>query len=151
MWRRINKIGWTIWSWPNFATTIRSIWQQVPPTFKWWRASHQFCLQRRLHMDNPQVMQVKKCRWSHNLMKKGGACGRWPMPTLKRCTNDTKILWTKSNERWIWKREWNVVEHQKIPIARRFEPQVVRPICGSIQGVGKEISQHLQIIITKKS
>jgi hypothetical protein len=27
-------------------------------------------------MDNPQVMQVRKCHWSHNLMKRGGACGR---------------------------------------------------------------------------
>jgi hypothetical protein len=33
-----------------------------------------------------------------------------------------------------------VVEHQKISVARNFEPQVLGPICGSIQSVGKEIS-----------
>jgi hypothetical protein len=33
-----------------------------------------------------------------------------------------------------------VVEHKKIPVARRFEPQVFGPIYGSIQSVGKEIS-----------
>ncbi len=43
-----------------------------------------------------------------------------------------------------------MVEHQKHSIARRFEPQVLGPICGPIQGVGKEISQHLQIKTTKK-
>ncbi len=29
-----------------------------------------------------------------------------------------------------------MVEHQKFPIARRFEPQVIGPICGPIQSVG---------------
>jgi hypothetical protein len=33
-----------------------------------------------------------------------------------------------------------VVEHQKFPVAKRFEPQVLGPICGPIQSVGKEIS-----------
>jgi hypothetical protein len=31
----INKIGWTIWSWPNFVITTRSIRQWGPPHFKW--------------------------------------------------------------------------------------------------------------------
>jgi hypothetical protein len=51
--RWINKIRWTIWSWLNFATTIRSIWQLVPPPFKWWPASHQLCLQLGSHLGNP--------------------------------------------------------------------------------------------------
>ncbi len=105
MWRRINKIGWTIWSWPNFATTIRSIRQWLPPPFKWWWASLQFRLQRGPHMDNPQVMQEKKCWWSHNLMKKGGACGSWPRPTWKKHTNNTKTLWSSPDERWVLKKE----------------------------------------------
>jgi hypothetical protein len=33
-----------------------------------------------------------------------------------------------------------VVEHKKILVVERFEPQVLGPICGSIQSVGKEIS-----------
>ncbi len=44
-----------------------------------------------------------------------------------------------------------MVEHQKISIAKRFEPQLFGPICGSIQSVRKEISQHLQIRTTGKS
>ncbi len=32
-----------------------------------------------------------------------------------------------------------MVEHQKFPIVRRLEPQVLRPIYGPIQSVGKEI------------
>jgi hypothetical protein len=44
-----------------------------------------------------------------------------------------------------------VVEHKKFPVARRFEPQVIGPICKPIQSVGKEISQHLQIRIAGKS
>jgi hypothetical protein len=43
-----------------------------------------------------------------------------------------------------------VVKHKKISIARRFEPQDFGPICESIQGVGKEISRHLQIRTTGK-
>jgi hypothetical protein len=62
------------------------------------------CLQRGSHM-NPQVMQTKKCWWSHNLMKRGDTCERWPRPTLKRRTNGTKILWTNPDERWILKKE----------------------------------------------
>jgi hypothetical protein len=30
-----------------------------------------------------------------------------------------------------------MVEHKKIIVARRFEPQVLGSICGSIQNVGK--------------
>ncbi len=45
----------------------------------------------------------------------------------------------------------SVVEHQKNLIAKRFKPQVLGPICGSIQGVGKEISWHLQVRTTEKS
>jgi hypothetical protein len=33
--------------------------------------------------------------------------------------------------------EGEVVEHQEFLIARRFESQVLGPICGSIQSVGK--------------
>ncbi len=40
MWLQINKIGWTIWSWSTFVTTIRNIQQQGPPLFKWWWANH---------------------------------------------------------------------------------------------------------------
>jgi len=32
-----------------------------------------------------------------------------------------------------------VVEHQEFMVARRFEPQVLGPICRSIQSVGKKI------------
>ncbi len=87
MWQRINKIGWTIGSWPNFVTTIWSIWQRGPPPFKWWWVNHQLCLQLGPHMGNPQAMQVKKCEWSHNLMKRGGVCGRWLRPIFKRRIN----------------------------------------------------------------
>jgi hypothetical protein len=38
-----------------------------------------------------------------------------------------------------------VVEHQEFPVARRFEPQVLGPICGSIQSVGKEISDTYKL------
>jgi hypothetical protein len=31
---------------------------------------------------------------------------------------------------------WSVVEHQELPIARRFESQVLGHICGPIQSVG---------------
>jgi hypothetical protein len=31
MWQWTNKIGWTIWSWLNFATTIRSISNKSHP------------------------------------------------------------------------------------------------------------------------
>jgi hypothetical protein len=34
-WRRINKIGWTIWSCQNFVTIIRHILQLDPPHSKW--------------------------------------------------------------------------------------------------------------------
>ncbi len=44
-----------------------------------------------------------------------------------------------------------MVEHKKISIAKRFEPQVFGPICESIQSVIKEISRHLQIITTGKT
>ncbi len=43
-----------------------------------------------------------------------------------------------------------MVEHQKISIAKRFEPQVLKPICSSIQSVGKEISQHLPVRTIEK-
>jgi hypothetical protein len=42
-----------------------------------------------------------------------------------------------------------VVEHQKIPVVRRFEPQVLRPICRSIQSVGKEISDIYKLELLK--
>ncbi len=41
-----------------------------------------------------------------------------------------------------------MVEHQEFPIARRFEPQVLGPICGPIQSVAKETFRHLQVRIT---
>ncbi len=44
-----------------------------------------------------------------------------------------------------------MVEHQEFLIARKVEPQVLRPICEPIQSVGKEISQDLQIKTTRKS
>ncbi len=53
----------------------------------------------------PQVMQVKKCQCSHNLMKKGDIYESWPKPTLKRHTNGTKTLWTSLDERWILKKK----------------------------------------------
>jgi hypothetical protein len=34
MWQQINKIGWTIWSWSNFATTIQSIRKMGATTFQ---------------------------------------------------------------------------------------------------------------------
>jgi len=116
MWQRINKIGWTIWSWLSFATTIRSIRQPVPPPFMWWWASHQLSLQLWPHTGNPQMMQVRKCQWSHNLMNKGDAYGRWLRPILKRCTNGTRILWTSPDERWTLEKETKcgLVEWQSI-------------------------------------
>jgi hypothetical protein len=39
------------------------------------------------------------CQWSHNLMKKGGACGRWPRPTWKRRIKGIRILRTSLDER----------------------------------------------------
>jgi hypothetical protein len=56
------------------------------------------------HMDNPRVMQVRKCQWSHNLMKKDDAFGKWQRPTWKRCTKGTKILRTSPDERWSFKK-----------------------------------------------
>ncbi len=44
-----------------------------------------------------------------------------------------------------------MVEHLKFPVARRFELEALGPICGPIQSVRKEISQHLQVITTEKS
>jgi hypothetical protein len=89
MWRRINKIVWTIWSWPSFVTTTRNTPQPGPPRSKWWRASHQLCPWLGQHKDNLQVMQVKRCQWSRNLMKRESACGSWKRPTWKRRTKDT--------------------------------------------------------------
>jgi hypothetical protein len=34
---------------------------------------------------------------------------------------------------------------KKIPVAKKSKPQVLGPICGTIQSVRKEISRHLQI------
>jgi len=45
-----------------------------------------------------EVMQVKKCPWSHNLMKRGGACGKWPRPILRRRIKGTRILQTSPDE-----------------------------------------------------
>jgi hypothetical protein len=36
----------------------------------------------------------------------------------------------------ISRRGWSVVEHQEFSIPRRFESQVLGPICGPIQNVG---------------
>ncbi len=118
---------------------------------KWWRASHQLCPQLGLHLGNPQMMQMRKCQWSHNLMKKGGACGKWLRPVLKKRINNTKTFRTSLDKRWIFKKKWNVVEHQEFLVAWRFEPQFLGPICGSIQSVGKKDSQHLQIKTIGKS
>ncbi len=52
-------------------------------------------------MGNLQVMPVKKCQWSHNLMKRGGTYGKWLRPILKKCINGTRILWTSPDEGWI--------------------------------------------------
>ncbi len=93
----------------KFVITIQSIRQQGPPLFKWWRASHQLCPQ--LKPSNPQVMQMKKCRWSHNLMKRGGTCGRWPRPILRRRINNTKTLQTSLDERWILNLSRNLGAH----------------------------------------
>ncbi len=46
-----------------------------------------------------------------------------------------------------------MIEHQKFPIARRLKPQVLGPICGPIQSVGKklfdtyklELSENLKV------
>ncbi len=37
--------------------------------------------------------------WSHNLMKKGGAYGKWLRLILKKHINGTRILWTSFNEK----------------------------------------------------
>jgi hypothetical protein len=44
-----------------------------------------------------------------------------------------------------------VVEHQEFSVARRFEPQVLGPICGPIQSVGIFFSKHLQVRTTGKT
>ncbi len=54
-----------------------------------------------------------------------------------------KVNFEEGDEEWL-----NII---KKLITRRFEPQVLRPICESIQSVGKEISRHLQIRIIEKS
>ncbi len=50
----------------------------------------------------------------------------------------------------FWRTSRSVVEHKKIPVVKRFEPQVLGPICDSIQSVGKEISRHLQVRTIEK-
>ncbi len=35
-------------------------------------------------LGQPQMMQMKKCQWSHNLMKKDGAYGRWRLWEMAR-------------------------------------------------------------------
>ncbi len=67
-----------------------------------------------LHLGNPQVMQVRKCWWSHNLMKRGNAYGRWPRLILKRHINNTRILWTSLDDRWILKKDIKCVWTSKI-------------------------------------
>ncbi len=39
----------------------------------------------------------------------------------------------------ISKKGWSVVKHQEFLIIKRFESQVLGPICGSIQSVGKKL------------
>ncbi len=46
-----------------------------------------------------QVMQVRKCQWSHNLMKRGGAFGSWQKPTWRRRTKGTRISRTSPDKR----------------------------------------------------
>jgi len=46
----------------------------------------------------PRMMEVRKCQWSHNLMKKGDAFGSWQRPTWKRRTRGTRILQTSPDE-----------------------------------------------------
>jgi len=52
-----------------------------------------------------------------------------------------EVNFEEGNEMWL---------HQKFPVARRFEPQVLGSIYGPIQNVGKKISRHLQIRTTEK-
>jgi len=50
-------------------------------------------------MGNPLVMEMKKCQQSHNLMKRGGVCGKWLRPILKMHINGIRILCTNSDKR----------------------------------------------------
>jgi hypothetical protein len=44
----------------------------------------------------------------------------------------------------VSRKGWNVAKHQEFPNIKRFESQVLRPICGPIQSVEKETFRHLQ-------
>jgi hypothetical protein len=50
----------------------------------------------------------------------------------------------------VSRRGWSVVEHQEFSIAKKFKSQVLGPICGPIQSVGKETFRHLKVRITGK-
>jgi hypothetical protein len=76
-------------------------------------------------------------------MKRGDAYGRWLRPILKRCINGKRFCGQVLTRSEFWRKRWNVAEHKKILVVKRFEPQVFEPICESIQSVGKEISQQL--------
>ncbi len=42
-----------------------------------------------------------------------------------------------------------MVEHQELPIARRFESQVLGPICRPIQSVGKKLSDIYKLKLSE--
>ncbi len=42
-----------------------------------------------------------------------------------------------------------MVEHQELPIARRFESQVLGPICQPIQSVGKKLSDIYKLKLSE--
>jgi hypothetical protein len=75
----------------------------------------------------------------------------WQRPTWKRHTSDTRILWTSLDKRWILKKEMKCGWTSRIFYYQKVWAQVLGTIFGSIQNVGKEISQRLQIRTTGKS
>ncbi len=42
-----------------------------------------------------------------------------------------------------------MVEHQNFPVSKRFEPQVLKPICKPIQNVGKKIPNIYKLELSK--
>jgi len=65
----------------------------------------------------------------------------WEMvkANLEKAHKRYKDFVNKSRPKVSFEKVDDVVEHKKFQVARRFKPQVLGPICRSIQSVGKKI------------
>ncbi len=120
-----------------------------PHLFKWWQVSHQLCLQLGLQMGTSRRMQVRKCQWSHNLMKRGGTYGR----RLGQSSKGTKMVqgFCKQVSTWneFWTRDEVWLNIKKIWLPKGLSHKFLCPYVGPFKVLEKQIFNTYKLELLK--